>query len=499
MSACGLGPPGGRKRTQEAPRGVARIRAAPREQMALGLFPPPAIIAVTSVAYGSFSDFSVRVARRRAEKCPLCRRRPLESRDGARKSVHSVGGGPKADGRRRTRRGAVSICMSDSDTVNISNKISETNGSVTQEKTPKGWVKFDDETSQTNDPLSEASVPPGTTAAVSASTSQSPASEPAAVLKTETVHVNLERGDRNTEPVTQTTLSKNVEFVNVRQGFTNGDILVTLLPVNTKWPWVTAARFRPELVPEELMAQGLTLTVEEYVHAMELLVNDARFTLYNICYKRVLVCWISLAFLVLLALLFSGLTGLTLFSLGVLWLVLNAAAIFLCMWIKLKLSKGLEQCLGSVNKLLNKHKLILALDDRGKVSCHKVNLCFIYFDSGPCIAHIQQFIDSEEGKTIMQGWEQRLDVSANDIVIQGSQSTRLSRRQERGALLFLRYAGRWGAYAVKNRLNLSSSTPGRHGPKYVCPCQFIEEHLKTKPPAGIAKFFMLPNQNVQLY
>ncbi|KAI5633849.1 hypothetical protein NE865_13418 [Phthorimaea operculella] len=38
MSACGLGPPGGRKRTQEAPRGA---------QMALGLFPPPAIIAVT--------------------------------------------------------------------------------------------------------------------------------------------------------------------------------------------------------------------------------------------------------------------------------------------------------------------------------------------------------------------------------------------------------------------------------------------------------------------
>lgn len=40
----------------------------------------------------------------------------------------------------------------------------------------------------------------------------------------------------------------------------NGDIIVTLLPVNTKWPWVTAARFRPELVPEELMAQGLTVS-----------------------------------------------------------------------------------------------------------------------------------------------------------------------------------------------------------------------------------------------
>lgn len=162
---------------------------------------------------------------------------------------------------------------------------------------------------------------------------------------------------------------------------------------------------------------------------MELLVNDARFTLYNICYKRVLVCWIILAFLVLLALLVSGLTGLTLFSLGVLWLVLNVAAIFVCMWIKLRLSKGLEQCLASVNKLLGKHKLILALDDRGRISCHKVHLCFIYFDLGPCITHLQQFIESEEGKSIMQGWEQRLDVPASDIVIQGSQPTRLSRKQ----------------------------------------------------------------------
>lgn len=46
---------------------------------------------------------------------------------------------------------------------------------------------------------------------------------------------------------------------NIRQGFANGDTIVTLLPVNTKWPWITPAKFRPELVPEELMAQGLTV------------------------------------------------------------------------------------------------------------------------------------------------------------------------------------------------------------------------------------------------
>lgn len=40
----------------------------------------------------------------------------------------------------------------------------------------------------------------------------------------------------------------------------NGDVIVTLLPQNTSLPWITPAQFRPELVPEELMAQGLTVS-----------------------------------------------------------------------------------------------------------------------------------------------------------------------------------------------------------------------------------------------
>ncbi|CAB3231164.1 unnamed protein product [Arctia plantaginis] len=359
------------------------------------------------------------------------------------------------------------------------------NGTMNPDKVRKEWVKFDEESPQNTTP-SEPHKAQSIQQSVGASSSAP--SEPAAVLRTESVQINLERGDKHVEPISLATLSKNVEFVNIRQGFCNGDIIVTLLPVNSKWPWVTAAQFRPELVPEELMAQGLTLTVEEYVHAMELLINDARFTLYNICYKRVLVCWITLAFLVLLALLFSGLTGLMLFSLGVLWLILNAAAIFLCMWIKLRLSKGLEQCLARVNKLLSKHKLILALDDRGKISCHKVNLCFIYFDSAACITHIQQFIESEEGKTIMQGWEQRLDVPANDIVIQGSQSTRLSRKQGMADQVYLRYLQRWGKDFLRRRLDWTLDEEGgnpaapRHLSQALCPCQYIEEVLRNKEP-----------------
>jgi len=123
--------------------------------------------------------------------------------------------------------------------------------------------------------------------------------------------------------------------------FENGDIIVTLLPVNEQLPWISPAKFRPELVPEELMAPVLTLTVEDYVQTLEKLTSDIRFTLYVMLYKRVLVVWIILAFLVLLGIILSRQDGLTLFGFGVVWLIINAGAIFFCMWIKIKVGSML--------------------------------------------------------------------------------------------------------------------------------------------------------------
>lgn len=44
----------------------------------------------------------------------------------------------------------------------------------------------------------------------------------------------------------------------------NGEILVTLLPVNESLPWITSAKFLPHLVPEELMAEGLTVREKSF-------------------------------------------------------------------------------------------------------------------------------------------------------------------------------------------------------------------------------------------
>lgn len=346
-----------------------------------------------------------------------------------------------------------------------------------------------------------------------------------AVISTESVQINLDRSslnhsiameDSNMSFSTKTNSLKTIDLRNssnngrtssnpisnttgfFRQGFVNGDTIVTLLPVNTRWPWITPARFKPELVPEELMAQGLTLTVEDYVHIMELLVNDVRFNMYNICYKRVLVLWIFTGFVILLGLLFSGVTGLTLFGLGVMWLVLNAAAIFLCMFIKIKLNQNLEKCIAQVNKHLLRHKILLGLDDRGKISCHKVNLCFLYFDSSDCISKLQDVIEAGErdGRAIgedenkkarrAKSIQQRMDIDDTDIVIQGTTVTRLSRKQGKSERLFCRYTQRWSKDYLRRRLDWTVDEEGgnpsspRHLYSAICPCQYIEEWLRNK-------------------
>lgn len=37
--------------------------------------------------------------------------------------------------------------------------------------------------------------------------------------------------------------------------------------------------------------------------------------------------------------------------------------------------------MASVNALMYKHRILVGLDDRGKISCHKVNVSFDFFPS----------------------------------------------------------------------------------------------------------------------
>ena len=55
------------------------------------------------------------------------------------------------------------------------------------------------------------------------------------------------------------------------------------------------------------------------------------------------------------------------------------------------MNHGLEKAVAKANRILVRHRILLGVDDRGKLSCHKTNLCFIYFDTTDCVVSLIDF------------------------------------------------------------------------------------------------------------
>lgn len=124
---------------------------------------------------------------------------------------------------------------------------------------------------------------------------------------------------------------------------------------------------------------------------------------------------------------------------------------------------------------------------------------------------INGFLERSEqnGQSIDEGWESRLDIESGDIVIQGSSNTRVSRKQvsilghvfsnqksqyfqKSKALaekICLRYMQRWGKDLLRHRLDWQMTEDGvsshpRHIRTSYCACQYVEEILLSKIPKG---------------
>jgi len=65
----------------------------------------------------------------------------------------------------------------------------------------------------------------------------------------------------------------------------------------------------------------------------------------------------------------------------------------------------------------------------------------MYFDATQCVSFLNEFLEHTEqtgGDAIKAGWEAKLDIDLNDIVIQGSQPVRMPRKQVSGKTKFRR-------------------------------------------------------------
>jgi hypothetical protein len=171
----------------------------------------------------------------------------------------------------------------------------------------------------------------------------------------------------------------------------------------------------------------------------------------------------------------------------------------------MKIYHMMERCVANVNRMFYKSNVLLGVDDRGKISCHKVNLAFVYMDVTYCIKYLNDMLENEGHLTrdaaattspqpSLDLMRMTQDIDAEDVIITGSSGpTRLPQKEKYAEKLLLRYSQRWVKEFVRSRIDLNLPIHGdasierppaltpRHCPTARCPCQYIEEHLRFKP------------------
>ncbi|KRZ62199.1 Vacuolar protein sorting-associated protein 52 -like protein [Trichinella nativa] len=192
-----------------------------------------------------------------------------------------------------------------------------------------------------------------------------------------------EQQDESNRPTT-TTIGTPLE---------NGITIVVVMPLKLSCKMLSYTKFDPNHVPRAILSSKLSITVEDYVTAMELLTNDFRFRLYTVFHQRIIFAWLIASLIVMLCVLFSNARGLVLFALSLSWSFVIGLGTLLCVIFERMLDQSLSACVATVNRFLVRHNLLLCVDDRGKFSCHKIAIVFLYFNLDQCILEVAKNVE----------------------------------------------------------------------------------------------------------
>ncbi|PAV60057.1 hypothetical protein WR25_19543 [Diploscapter pachys] len=235
----------------------------------------------------------------------------------------------------------------------------------------------------------------------------------------------------------------------------NGKILASIFPENTHCAWIIPPKYDAYSMPAILAAEGLKVPGEDFVTAMELIVNDYRFRSYATIYSRLVAGWLVLALIIMLAVLFS----------------------------QSQIRIGLRHCIYSANKVLLKHNVLCGIEDRGQLSCHKVVIHLMYFQVAGCMTDIERLIriEASGGAVVFGASSQTHNAPAKDLS--------MKEVEDAARHLVLKYSQGYVKGTVKHRLVFPSRpTQGvsdyapKHCGQQMCICQFIDEkHFNRKP------------------
>uniref|UniRef100_A0AC34GXK2 RNA helicase n=1 Tax=Panagrolaimus sp. ES5 TaxID=591445 RepID=A0AC34GXK2_9BILA len=148
----------------------------------------------------------------------------------------------------------------------------------------------------------------------------------------------------------------------------NGKIIANISPINERMAWIVPPIYNSTKQHPAVASAGLPQ--DTYSLVLRQITEDIRFKSYIIGFSRVLPFWIIFSIFILLFLLLTSPDG--------------------GFWVMLRI--GLAQLVGEVNKHLLHYNLIAGVQDRGQLSCHKVVIIFMFYESKECIVDIEKML-----------------------------------------------------------------------------------------------------------
>ncbi|CAD6185553.1 unnamed protein product [Caenorhabditis auriculariae] len=271
----------------------------------------------------------------------------------------------------------------------------------------------------------------------------------------------------------------------------NGKILATVYPENLTCDWVTPPNYDSHSMPSILAIDEPTLPPEDFISAMKAIIEDIRFKMYCTIYSRMIGIWMAVSILILIAVLLSQSRGgwpVMIFCL--VWTVVLFVGIYVCAVLRKKIRVGVRHCVEGANKVLLRHHLLIGVEDKGQLSCHKVTLHFMRFNIVECMADVARQVRINRtggcifGSSPDQISTEEADKEAYELVLKYAQDFVKSTVKHRNV------------FPTKPTHGTSDYTP-KHCKSQLCLCQFIDEKFfRAKPKKWYEKLLFLCNAPV---
>ncbi|CAK5069643.1 unnamed protein product [Meloidogyne enterolobii] len=256
----------------------------------------------------------------------------------------------------------------------------------------------------------------------------------------------------------------------------NGKLLVIVYPSNAHCAWLVPPKYdykMPSKLANNKQIEFPQITFEDIIRTIS---NDLRFFSYAVIYSRLTPIWLIFSIIILLAVLASSPAGggFPILIFTIVWLLMLLLGLLLCVFIRKYIVLSLRNLMKDVNKIsFLQYKILIGVQDRGQLSCHKVALMFIFLDPNGCKEEIIKQLRIYYGRfsptaTQKPFTEDELLSEAENLLCHYSQEYAKAYMKRRFIL------------PARPTEGVSEYRP-KHCQRNLCLCQFIErEHFNKK-------------------